>query len=481
MTLGYGNPNRDFVYESSSTNDVDVLTTPYAINRMVSPYASFIYGWGSAADVPAQEWNVVLDNSIEDGTTVLYPCTPVAHMWLDNIWPVMSNLLQSGTGTRYSISVNEFIRYQARLMACYADLCFVLNVNYLAYHFDWTQVYPFTPQVPPWLYDIAANLDATNIGLADRWVPLMERMETKIMMPNVVQEIKRVMTPFIATDMHARVVIPVTRTGTQDGAETWNFYDGSATTDADNMSLKIANWLDYIDVNLIQASAVIRTFLPFNLVDSDPWSRLPITHDPLKYEGFFNSGMRQNIAPYGDTNDPEQEKEFYFEGDKASGGTTAIPFKVPFQDITLQKKYFALSPIPVWGGIRYSSCFAVSNETLDDGYALLTDHLWAQFRLFSDNSTVTTIDDTDSYESIPFARIMRFIDSRFVGSLIQGGVPKIQFNITTVQGDAIWRNQRLQVESDWSLAALTYVTLNTVGSSLREIRTTIRNLAMSKA
>jgi hypothetical protein len=179
------------------------------VTRRLIPYAAFINGF-SATDSTgsAQDVGAATDTTVTDPTTALYPVTTMANKFDEDVWPILSNLFSSGTGTRSTVTINEFVRYQAMLIDAYTRMFVPIMINHLTFHFDWSKVAPFTGSVPKWLYDVASNIDATDVGLAETYLPLLKRFENKIAFPHMIAEAKRMMTPMMSVDLHGRIQLP---------------------------------------------------------------------------------------------------------------------------------------------------------------------------------------------------------------------------------------------------------------------------------
>ena len=269
--MGVGNVNRAFQF-SDPTNG------PSCSLYVVKAYASIWEGFSATSSDPSNGDPGAATDLASPVTDPLYGVTPMAvDMQLD-VWPVMETLFSSGTGARYSVTEPEWIRYNALIMAAYYELCLPVMLNYLTYHFDWKQVFPFTDSVPLFLYDLADTYDATDVGLAGRWLPLMKRFEDKVMYPRIMREIRRTMSPMLSVDFNARLQIPVP----------YNPF----TNDADTLFNSVKARIDHIDANLKKASALFSSFLPFPLRDQGIWDFSDAMLDIDRDAGLFNSGSK---------------------------------------------------------------------------------------------------------------------------------------------------------------------------------------------
>ena len=284
--LGFGNINRYFDLQ-------DATNGPNFILRRATPYANFILGYSDGV-ISDQDTGA----AINTGSSATAALNPILHMptyFEADVWPILSNLFSSGTGQRYNVSISEFVRYQAMLLHAYTLMLDIIRINHLAYHFDWTKVYPFSDTVPVSLYDVATKLDATDVGIANLWLPLIKRFDNKIAFPRMIQEIKRMSDPLLSIDLNGRLKM-VGQT---------NWYDPNIDISSYYDTIKAE--LDYIDVNLANASALITSFLPFPMSAAAPWSLSATPRVDLDLDsGWWNSGTTV-YSSFGDTGDRDWE------------------------------------------------------------------------------------------------------------------------------------------------------------------------------
>jgi len=489
MPMGFTNIIRSFHWRNTNTFDAS-RTTPYASLRTVEPYAALTLGFSGDKNESLDVAGTTPNNNSETVNAVIYPLTPAAHIFTDHIWPVITNLMKSGLGSRHSTSHHEFVRYTIRMIHNYAVLNYVLNINLLTYHFDWKLVFPFTEQVPPWLYKVAGNLNATDVGLADYWAPLMERMEMKVMFPRMAEEVRRLLTPIISGDGNGRLIIPrpaITDTRTNSISYGGGF-DGLDQSDGNVLRAILTSNLDYMDNDLASASAVISTFLPFNFLAVNPWARLPIGPDQAKYEGMYNSGLKATelSRAVNDTGDPAGAERLFAEG-PGSGSADGEYFRVPFNSYSRRPHYLTVYPQPTWASIRLAGYWITDTNLTDDEYSLLSLHNWGPQAFPDDDGNVWVVSEADKLnpvthtDAVALLRWFDFVDSRYAGNYLLQGRAKPTMMWADVPTDAVWRNLRLQLEADFSLSALSTVTLAMTGSSLKEIRSVIAQIAGSRA
>jgi hypothetical protein len=435
--LGYGNVVRRF--------DLDEETNgPSLMFRIVAPYAAFCFGF-TEGDISDQDTTAATNVGTADPTTALYPVTSMATAFSEDVWPILDNLFSSGTGTRPTISVNEVIRYQAMLIDAYSYCLVPIMINYLTYHFDWSKVAPFTGNVPRFLYTIAANLEATDVGLADTYLPLLRRFENKIAFPLILEEAKRMMTPMMSVDLHGRLQVPVRQ-------------DPSTAVSSDIVT-KVTAYLDYLDDVLVDTSAVLTSFLPFPMAQLDPWNFTP---DPIidvdRDSGWFNSGVK-TVSTFGDTGDPVIDSTTLC--DEATGDKCV---------------YYTRHTQPVWAEIKLATIFGLTDDVTDDEFQLLTPHQYFKAIVVDDAFDTFEYDGTQILAASVGFRYLEYVNCRYASTDVDYGTMKPGLMGAEISKFPIDRLMRIETSYIFSLPILKQVVANMAGSSVRELRYTIRYL-----
>jgi hypothetical protein len=431
--LGFGNVTRYF--------DLDEpLNGPSVVFRRMLPYAAFCRGYSNVDSTGAsQDETAAVSTATSDPTTALYPVTRMAWDFQTDVWPVLSNLFSSGTGTRSTVSINEFIRYQAMLLTAYSEALTPVIINHLVYHFDWTQIAPFSGVVPKFLYDLADNLDATDVGLAETWLPILKRFDTKIAFPHMIAEVKRMLTPMLSIDLHGRLMIPLN-------------FDPSTITTA-GLAPLIIELLDYIDVNISSASAVFTSFLPFPMSEMDPWGFTPAPAiDVDRDSGWFNSGV-DLTATFGDTGDPTIDQHMVC--DEAAGDTCIL---------------YSRHMQPIWSEVKMSSIFRLTDDVTDDEFQLITPHKYYSAILIDDSFDSFAYDGTQILAASIGFRYLEFINCRFASTDVDYGTHKPGMTGTELAYNPLVRLMRIETGYVWSLTVLKAITTQMAGSSIRELR-----------
>jgi hypothetical protein len=399
-----------------------------------------------------QDW-AAATNTASTADAALYPITPFATAMIEDVWPIVSNLLASGTGNRATVSASAWVRYNSMLFASYLYLGGILTINRLAYHFDWTKVFPFTENVPSNIYALAQTFDATDVGIAERWLPYIKRFETKIAFPRMVEEFKRMHTPMYSVDFNGRLLVPMT----------FDINDGQ---DAASVELLVRGWLDYIEGPLAATGATLTSFLPFPMSASMPWD-LPITPviDLDRETAWWNTGVSR-IDPFGDTGDPLSNQCPMF----VLTVSTGVSNEVIWHSRHTQ---------PTWAEIKRAGVYLVNDNTLDNTFMLLGMHQMDNIIIPDDSGDSFRYDGTAvtsasvGYPYVDFANT-RYFDNEVFWGVMRPGMLGAEF----ARGPYL-RMMRLETGYQFSLSTLKMITQTMTGASLREIRATIYGAVIS--
>lgn len=438
--LGSSNHTRYFDLQDPSNG-------PSVILRQVFPWACLVEGFSASSPdgISAGDTGAATDTSVADPSQALYPITVQAQQLESSLWPVLENLFSSGTGTRYQISFSEFVRYNAMLLDAFRYMQVIIQVNQMTYHYDWSKVFPFTEDVPKWLYTVAKALDATDVGLASRYLPLIKRFDNKIAFPRMIEEAKRMVTPMLSVDLNGRLQAPF-------GVNVFN-------TTADEVETRIRENLDYIDTVLAKASALFQTFLPFPMLRTNPWvgSGIP-SIDVDRDSGWWNSGPGF-YNTFGDTNDPTIKVQQVFLGSAFQEATTIITHTRHVQ--------------PIWSELRMGNMWQENWGILDDTYQLASPHKYGNAYIPADDSEFFVYAGQQYNDSSDEARYGRFVNSRYVQDQADWGVLKPGVMGATVSLESVRRLSKVDVDYAFSVALLKEIMVRMSGASLRELRSSI--------
>jgi len=481
-TLGITNVSRNFKLRNPAYGTAGAPNgSPSWFIRYLKPFSAFARGW-TAADADNNDDGAALDDT-KSKDLPLWAATPYALNFVENVWPIIGTLFQSGLGARFTdISREAFIRYIARMSEIYCYLYSVKVVNYLAYHYDWSQVFPFTKVVPPNILKLADNWRATEVGMAELWLPLMQRFETKVLFPGIMDEIKRMLTPKLTVGTSPRLLVPLPI--------------GSVPTTAgeDAAAPNVRDYLTYIEDELFDVSNTMKQFLPFPVASATPWDLLPIQMDADWDSGCFNSGFVA-VDMFGDTGDPDRRQHLIVDADSITFAANKDVEWVLADNAALL--FYTRKPQPTWGEIKRSEIYVLTDyPVLDDQFMLLTPHSWGYADILDDTLSLGANDRvqfTGAYNqssSANFDRMFEFVAplNRYAAAMnassaseaIFDGTGTLDHFRTVVSGDAIARMLRLQVEKDFAVEPMKYINVELAGSSLREIRSSIRAIVQSK-
>ena len=436
--VGLANVNRKFTINDPSNG-------PTILFRVASAYINFTHGWSKTGDVSDQDFEAAVDTTLPRDA-VLYPILPMAVDFEEEVWPYLSNLFSSGTGSRNPVKMQEFVRYQAMTLTAYQQALVPVMLNHLTYHFDWTKVFPYTQSVPKFLYDLCVQYDCTDVGIANRWIPLLKRFDSLIAFPRMIAEIKRLYTPMKSVDLRGRILVPINSS---------NLMVDHASDTFD----RVTKLLDYVHNDLYIPGAAISSFLPFPLANFDLWSfpvEAPI--DVSRANGWYNSGLK-NVDPFGDTGDPSSKDQMVATLSSTGGTVDRVMF-------------LTQNAQPTWGELRWSNVFEVKLDLLDNTYYLGSMHKLGG---------VVVVGELDSYAfydgevitSDQMKRYENYVNCRFIEDDLTLGRLSPGFIASTFDRDSYVRLIRQESTYAWNTEVLKSVAINLAGASLREVRWTI--------
>lgn len=434
--MGFGNITRRFDFDEPNNG-------PSLVFRNIEPYAGFIRGFSNTSRAAGDDNAAIMVAA--DPKAALIPITTMADSFVTDVWPVLENLFSSGTGLRYASTVNEMSRYIAHFMRAYQILLSPLIVNHLTYHMDWTKVAPYTGVVPHCLYQIATNLDATDIGIAERYLPIMRRMDNMIAFPRMVAEMKRMVLPMMSVDLHGRMQVPL--------------YGDPGTIDADALETAALMSLDYIRSHLGDLTNLVATFLPFPFREMNPWAfpTEPII-DIDRDSGWYNSGV-QSVDTFGDTGDPL--KRDHMVCDEADTNSTYL---------------FTRHCQPIWAEVKLASIWSVTDQ-IDDEFQLETPHRYTNIFIIDDAFDQFSYTGGQVTNAAAGFRYIDYANCRFASDEgLDHGIQKPGTMGAEIHLANIRRLMQLETHWVFNLEALKLVTAVSAGAGLREIRQSIRDV-----
>ena len=464
-------------YTSRRYNSADLTVgIPPFIHRQVEPFAAFMRGWSSKADAMEQaDTAEVLDTTLVSGAfDTLYPVTLYARVWDDQVWPMIQTILRSGIGSRVESAISEsaVVKYFGMGIEVYALLLQVLHTNKLAYHFDWTKLSPFTPDIPAAAFARASSMKASDTEIGDIWLPLLRRAESLIMFPEVALEIKRTMQPYLSLDMHPVLTVPIVQ-AIDDTQDT------SGTDDADAAAVSLKSYLDFMDKTLANTQALLRTFIPFDLASIGPWNLPDYQTDPMMEAGHWNSGI-QGVSTFESDSTASDVEETVIEDDQTflASGSTGFTTTAELGGISFS--FDSRYPQPIWGEVKRSCMYRYrvrkTGATTHYERTLLSPHLVQKMYFVSDDGVLDTIDQDDT----AITRFFRYVNSKFYGSVVNYGVSKPGYLTSLIHLDAVERLLYQEVVNNYDVPRLRNILGATTGASNRVVRELIMRIATEK-
>lgn len=437
--LGVSNVSRVFSTNQSQNG-------PQIIIR--SARCAFGHGW-SATGIGGSS-SGAYDTSVVDPSTPIYPITSIAEAFELDYYPALQALLASGLGSRYTPTSHEIVRYFAMVTKALEAAMTVVAANHIAYKMDWTQIPPHTSSVPRSAYIMAEELDASDVGLSDRWRSLLDRVSSHILPPIMASKIMINGMPRILSPFGNQIVFQTYYPGC--------FWSG---TGADEIETAITDYLDYIDTYLFNTANVLRSFTPWRigqiLMSTLPWN-------PSLSSANFNSGF-EGYPIFGTTGTPGNTKTITF-GESAANGDQAI--------------FYHLGARPTLGEIVNTVMYEVYD--VDNRYRLASNWWKGEGYLLDDDGVTIvayTTNESDSDVAIRYANYIpnRYrIDEPFIGGDAgptqgRGMAPYIASVVST---DMIIRVNQQYLLWSMGLANLKTIASLAGGASLRTIRDALR-------
>lgn len=468
--LTVGNITRSFTSLQSASVRV---TTPSAMIYGYFPVDGFIRGWSSAIETnnSSDVTSALVNSSGRDDN--LYPITPSAKIFSSNVWPVIENILSSGVGSRNPVSESAFVRHQARVLRIYCEVLSVKWLNYLTYHFDWTQVFPYSADAPAFLYKLCRESRCDDIDFVKYWIPILKRVETRTVFPDMVERIKRTLSPMMSSSLTGRIMIPIS---------SLNFSIAQTDTLLEGLEAD----LTYLDVVLSREDATLRSFIPFTLAGSDPWKTMGIGFDVNRHTAFWNSGKRSRPAFTTASQIPEAGDLYDFKIDMI-GDANENQYEPRFIE-AVASRY----PQVKWDEIRLATVYGLGGPISSPTYGrqlTLGRHGYVYFfgdGKFAEDSTGDYIfwpgqqtDPDDPTQN--WFQFRRFFESKNMDNKARFGTKDPEYIYSNLPGTSFARMIHLDTEHLWMFQMLRFLTTATAGSALRDMRSSIADLIVAKA
>ena len=460
--LGFANLSRSFDYDTSRTR---MGRRPPFFLRNCFPQIAFYEGFSASAAPSAgvnTDIGAAIDNTVTDIDSELYPVTPYAQQFESTVWPTIQNILRGGLGQRVAVSFSAFVRYIASTHVCYCSLRDAVTLNILAFHYDWSKVFPFSDVVPKEIQAWAGLLNCDDAGMARYWIPRMQRLEARIMFPGWMHETRQALKPLLSLEMAPELWIP----RFTQRSEFSSIIEG------------IDNSLDYVEVELGDVEAVLKSFLPFPISQMDPWRFDEPAPDVMRWNGFINEGLA-NYTTFG-TGSVDVDSNLRFNG-------TVVNGKITPADDGVDIKWLTQTEAPIWAALKYGGFFMdATNPTLTE-HLQIGMHQTANVAIVSDTTATTIANMITAFSASltiegrdqAWFRNLRFAGAR--GEGIDDGYFMPGHILGTVEGEGLLRLVELQCLADFSFQALQRLSVITLGRSLREVQRTLLELIYNSA
>jgi hypothetical protein len=402
---------------------------------------------GSWSEGVRSDGDTTAAKSIKDATTMLTPLnpiTPMAEAFADNHWPLLLALVESGTGSRYSTTQAEVVRYYSCVSELMAQIAFPLQLNYLLTGFDWREVAPYVPQIPPALWGMAELFNATDVGIADIWKPLYERLANKVLPPNMAAANLEATFPYLGDPSGhlLRIPMPIAAYNAMNGWDLAPYLAG------------IIAMLDYLEGPLVNCHNTLASFLPWRV--GHPMAMFK-GYDPVYEEVDYNSSCG-HYGIFGDSIDPDETAALIC-GTSAANGSSLT--------------YYHRGAIPLIKSVVNTPIWDVIYDATDDEYRMITAAQSSVIVMPDDDLNLIVYDGADA-SSDAAQQYRKYYPTRYQrnsGSVaIMHGVGSVGYLASVIAMEEVERCTKFY--TDWLMGneALKSVLSITGGSSVRTIQ-----------
>jgi hypothetical protein len=316
-----------------------------------------------------------------------------------------------------------------------------LQLNYLTTTFDWSQIAPYTESIPPAVWGLTELFDATDIGVADTWKPLYERLSTKVLPPNLNAAVQEGMFPYLG-DPNGHVLRMNISTEAASALGTWTI---------DDYITGIMDKLDYLEGSLINCHNTLASFLPWRV--GSPIAMFK-GYDPTFEEIDYNSAL-SDYAFFGDTGDPSESRCIAC-GDGTSVGDSIL--------------YYHRGAIPLAKAVLNTSIWEVIDDVTDDEYMLITPVKGGGVNFLDDNLNLISYDGSPA-ASETAQRYRDYWPTRWNNDAgeLTGGRGRKGFLPSLMSKEEVIRTTKLYTDWLFSNSIMKEVIGLTGGSSVRTI------------
>lgn len=404
--------------------------------------SAFPFGWSDTGNIADQNSDDGLDITTPV-TNELYPMTPPTQAFVEEHWPILSSLLASGTGTRYPTTRHEVGRYYNSVIQLMQEIAFPLQLNYLTTTFDWSEIAPFSQNVPPAVWGLTELFDANDVGVNDVWKPLFDRLSTKVLPPRLAASVLETIFPYVA-NQYGHVIRLNAPSSVLAVITSWDI--GTYITD-------IVARLDYLEDELINCHNTLASFLPYRV--GSPMAMFK-GYDPTFEEIDYNSGMAA-VEVFGDTGDPNGH-EVIEVGTAAYNGDSII--------------FYHKGAAPIVKTIVHTPIWDYISETFDDEYVLLSSYFSNYVTFIDDDLNLIQYTGADS-STAEAQRYRGYYPNRFQhnsgSNNLEEGVGKAGFLPAIIAREEIIRANKVYTNFLFGNDQMRAVLAMTGGSSVRTI------------
>jgi hypothetical protein len=440
-SMGVGNITRAF-------DVTDGITGPSFVFRLVSPFEAFISGWSLLENDPSDQDFAQFYAAAVSAGTEFFPITPYARAWNAEMGPVYNRLFQASLTSYVAPPIYDVARYFAVLMQSYCYLYSVMVINKLAYHTDWSGIFPYTGKVPKAIYDIASTVGADDITIAQEYISYMRILERHTLPPWITAEIKRMLTPVKSLDLGGHIMIP-------------SYI--AATTSKSNILYALGQLELQYEVELADVRRVVQAYIPYPLDRQMMYDVSDPVSDPLRLSGWYNSG---NIStdPFGDTGDPVTFKGMVI--DEADGTYPGACL------------HYTMQGSPTWSEVKMATIFYLTDDPVDDEFWLMTPHNYGPIYFYDENLSSTLLDGTTVAKSDAAFELANFAYNRFAynDSDVNRGMQMPGYVSSVIDSEAITTMMSIEVLDNWHYDEMATMASFAMGSNYRLRRRELQQL-----
>jgi hypothetical protein len=442
--LGLGNALRNFDSLDRYTNPSHICVEAYGLANITRSFTN-------SATLAANADKAAIDTTETNPNANLYPHTAIGETMEKEIFQVYEQIFKAGVGERTTPSFSAFTRYIAMLVRALQIGFTARNYNWLLYHCDWKQFYPYTSFAPPALSKQAAEGGALDhfddLSLERYWAPLLRRLDTLVLPPRILEYLQWFYNPSKSTGINGRLFVPLACN--QDDTQA-------------SLRAELENLVNYITIDNRTTTVAMQSFIPFPLLEKDIWKMSPVDMDVLKAAMYWNSGCKLD-------NFVGIDRTLTYADYLLTDGSTPANY----QALTLSPTYdeVANTPIFVYTASTNASWCITRN---------LMGHRWVH----EDDGTVTFFDEVHVDNSEGVFRWTNFLNSRYILSSTSAGTLKgvahPDYTPVRIGMDEIMRIAKYEALLMFEVPALREVIKMGTGQSLREVRDRIKAATMSR-